>query len=145
MPKIPIGHSVRIASMSLLLVISVVLLSACTNPLARTAAPVANGDPRNGPHLLRQYGCAGCHAIPGVKHADGWVGPPLENWSGRGYIAGRIPNTPENLITWIQNPQAIDPENVMPNMGVVEQDARDMAAYLFTLGGRTRYDGVMER
>ena len=63
------------------------------------------------------------------------VGPPLIGWADRIYIAGRVPNTPENLIVWIQNPQEIDPQNAMPNLGVSESEARDMAAYLYTLRG----------
>ena len=38
-----------------------------------------------------------------------------------------------NMIRWIQRPQDVDPKNVMPNMGVTDQDARDIAAYLYTL------------
>ncbi len=146
MPDIVARRTAGIAGLGLLLLLGSTLLSACaaiTTP--SESAVVANGNPRQGRQLLRQYGCGGCHAIPGVEYAQSWVAPPLEGWAGRGYIAGRLPNTPEHLIQWIQNPQAIDPENQMPNMGVAEQEARDMAAYLFTLGERTRYDGVTER
>jgi cytochrome c1 len=51
----------------------------------------------------------------------------------RRYIAGRLPNTPNNLIGWLQSPQSIEPGSVMPNLGVTQRDARDMAAYLYTL------------
>ena len=34
---------------------------------------------------------------------------------------------------WIKHPQQIDPKNVMPDMGVNDQDARDITAYLYTL------------
>ena len=37
------------------------------------------------------------------------------------------------MIRWIQHPQAIVPRNVMPEPGVPEQEARDMAADLSTL------------
>jgi cytochrome c1 len=37
------------------------------------------------------------------------------------------------MIRWIRHPQGIVPGNVMPNLGVPEQEARDMAAYLNTL------------
>jgi cytochrome c1 len=37
------------------------------------------------------------------------------------------------MMKWIQRPQEVDPKNAMPNMGVTDQDARDIAAYLYTL------------
>ncbi len=140
-----IGRPSQIAAIGMLMLIGALLLSACTQAGATTSAFVANGNPRQGQQLLQQYGCGNCHAIPGVEHAESLVAPPLTGWAARGYIAGRVPNTPDNLIAWIRNPQQIDPENQMPNMGVTERDARDIAAYLFTLGGRTRWDGVTER
>lgn len=106
------------------------LLTACSEPQRRQ---VAGGDPALGPSLIRDYGCQACHLIPGVAGADALVGPPLIHWSGRVYIAGHIPNTPENLVRWIMNPQAYAERTVMPNMGVTEPDARHIAAYLFTL------------
>ena len=42
-------------------------------------------------------------------------------------------NTPENMVRWIENPQAVDEKTVMPNLGVTEQDAGDIAGYLYTL------------
>jgi cytochrome c1 len=61
------------------------------------------------------------------------VGPPLNAWSERQYIAGNLQNQPDNLIAWIMNPQAIEPGTAMPNMNIDEQEARDIAAYLYTL------------
>ena len=95
---------------------------------------VPGGDAERGAAVLRAYGCSACHSIPGIPGADTFVGPPLENWAQRYYVAGSLPNTPENLIRWIQVPQEIEPGTAMPNLGVTEQDARDMAAYLYTLG-----------
>ena len=69
----------------------------------------------------------------GVTGAVGNVGPPLDGLALRGYIAGRLTNDAGNLITWIRNPQAIEPGNAMPDTGVTEQDGRDIAAYLYTL------------
>jgi cytochrome c1 len=37
------------------------------------------------------------------------------------------------MMQWIENPPAVDPKTVMPNLGVTEQDARDIAGYLYTL------------
>ena len=51
----------------------------------------------------------------------------------REFIAGNLPNEPEHLVDWIVNPQAIEPGTAMPTLGVSPDEARDMAAYLFTL------------
>lgn len=111
------------------------MLSACGGRQAAITRTVEGGDAQRGGVAMRQYGCGACHVIPGVEQANKLVGPPLIGWADRIYIAGRVPNTPENLIVWIQNPQEIDPQNAMPNLGVSESEARDMAAYLYTLRG----------
>jgi cytochrome c len=61
------------------------------------------------------------------------VGPPLTMFARRAYIAGRLPNVPDNLIRWLQDPQGVEPGTAMPNLGVGPPVARDMAAYLYTL------------
>jgi mono/diheme cytochrome c family protein len=90
-------------------------------------------DPRRGIVALRQYGCATCHRIPGVVGADTPVGPALAHIARRGFIAGAVPNDPQGLMRWLRNPQALHPGSAMPDLGVTERDARDMAAYLYTL------------
>jgi len=110
---------------------------ACTgnNPTYATAyAPsVAGGNPSHGPAIIQAYGCGACHTIPGVRNAHGLVGPPLLWWSRRTFIAGELPNTPENLVHWIESPQSIEAHTAMPTLGLSDQDARDVAAYLYTL------------
>lgn len=98
-----------------------------------TARRLTGGEPERGKVVLRKYGCQTCHSIPGVPGADGMVGPPLDRIGSRTYLAGRLPNTPENLMRWIRDPQGIAPGTAMPQMGVTEQDGRDIAAYLYTL------------
>ncbi len=83
--------------------------------------------------MVRQYGCETCHTIPGIRGARGLVGPSLDRIGARVYLAGALANTPENLIRWIRDPHGIDAHTAMPNLGVGEQDARDIAAYLYTL------------
>ena len=51
----------------------------------------------------------------------------------REFIAGELPNTPPNLMRWIQHPRQVEAHTVMPEMGVTEQDSRDIVAYLYTL------------
>lgn len=111
--------------------------TACDRPrdlrFAASAQMTNGGNAKAAIADIRKYGCGGCHSIPDVPGANGLVGPPLDRFAYRAYIAGRLPNTPENLMRWIQNPQQVVPQNVMPNMGVSEQDSRDIAAYLYSL------------
>ena len=80
--------------------------------------------------LLQQFGCGGCHSIPGVANARGTSGPPLARVHERAYLGGVLPNTPENMAQWIRHPQRFDPRTTMPAMGMTEGQARDMVAYL---------------
>jgi hypothetical protein len=69
-----------------------------------------------------------------VSGAIGAVGPPLSDFAARGFIAGVVPNYPGYLVRWVMDPPALAPQTAMPDVGVEEQDARDIAAYLYTLG-----------
>ncbi|HLH91984.1 MAG TPA: c-type cytochrome [Xanthobacteraceae bacterium] len=97
------------------------------------AQPAPGGDPKRGASLIRHYGCGACHEIPGIDDADGLVGPPLHRIGSRVYIAGVLRNTPQSMSAWLRDPQAIVSGNAMPNMGLTEKDAQDVAAYLDTL------------
>jgi len=119
------------ASLFVLSALMVILLAACAGQPA--AVVIEGGDPAQGAQFIQQYGCHSCHRIPGIPGANSYVGPPLTNWSEREYIAGSLQNTPENLIFWIMFPQAVEPGTAMPNMGIEERQARDIAAYLYTL------------
>jgi len=94
---------------------------------------VEHGDAERGRAAIAEYGCGSCHSIPGIRDAVGMVGPPLDHWAERRIIAGEVPNDPDRLITWLTVPQSIEPGTAMPNMGVTDGQARDMAAYLYTL------------
>jgi cytochrome c1 len=91
------------------------------------------GSAARGMQVIRAYGCGSCHTIPGVQGADGLVAPPLYWFSRRTFIAGEVPNTPANLVRWVRSPQSIEPNTAMPTLGLNEQQARDVAAYLYTL------------
>jgi cytochrome c1 len=84
------------------------------------------------PAEIAAYGCGSCHTIAGVSGANADIGPELRHFADRRYIAGRLPNTAPNLIRWIRSPQQVDPGNVMPDLNVSDQDARDIAAYLYS-------------
>lgn len=110
------------------------LFSGCTGGKAVRSYGVAiNGDPHRGKALIQSYGCGACHIIPGVPGAKGLVGPPLMYFAERTMIAGEVPNVPNNLVSWVENPPAIEPNTAMPNLGVSQAQAQDIAAYLYTL------------
>ena len=108
-------------------------LCACDRDADRIARQLTGGDPGKGKRDLVKYGCDTCHNIPGVLTATATVGPPLSQIGLRSYLAGRIDNTPENMIRWIRAPRSVDPETAMPETGVTEADGHDIAAYLYTL------------
>jgi len=109
-----------------------VVLTACSSH-SRNTVMHGGGDADRGKVAIATYGCGACHMIPGVSAAHGEVGPPLDHWSRRVYIAGVVGNTEDFLIRWIEVPEAIKPKTAMPTLGVTEGAARDIAAYLYTL------------
>ena len=121
----------RVRTIGLALALLLVGCGRTTDDEPRVAVP--GGDAARGRHAIAEYGCGACHVIPGIKGADGLVGPPLERWSRRSFIAGAVPNTPDQLVRWIQAPQAVEPGTAMPDLGVTERESRDIAAYLSSL------------
>jgi cytochrome c2 len=91
------------------------------------------GDAERGREKIAAYRCGSCHTIPHVTGADGLVGPPLTAFGRRSFIGGELPNTPRNLVRWLESPHAIEPGVAMPTLGLDERSARDVAAYLYTL------------
>jgi cytochrome c2 len=94
---------------------------------------VAAGNTEQGRLLIRSYGCGSCHVVPGVPNASGRVGPPLDRLRTQGYVAGVLPTSPQSLIVWIREPQRVNPDTAMPDLGVSAADARDITAYLLSL------------
>lgn len=104
------------------------------NPDEAVAYQVATGgDANRGRAVIEQKNCGACHTIPGIRRARGMVAPPLYWFSRRTFIAGQLPNTPANLVRWVQSPVSVEPRTAMPMVGLSDQDARDVAAYLYTL------------
>ncbi|MDO5629055.1 MAG: cytochrome c [Mobilicoccus sp.] len=101
-------------------------------PTVTVPLTMPDGDPEAGRVKVAHYGCASCHAVPGVPSVADGVGPALHDLDTRLYLAGQIPHRPEELIRWIRTPQDMIPGSLMPNTPMSEQDARDIAAYLYS-------------
>ena len=94
---------------------------------------VAGGNAERGAAAVRRYGCGSCHTIPGIRGANGLVGPPLAGIASRMYVGGVLTNTPDHMIAWLENPKSWAPKTAMPDLGVTHGDAVNIASYLYTL------------
>jgi cytochrome c len=88
------------------------------------------GDPDRGRAAILKYGCTSCHSIPGVREGNS-VGPPLDRYARRSHVAETLPNTPENLTLFLLDPASVRPGTTMPGVGLSEDEARDITAYLY--------------
>jgi cytochrome c oxidase subunit II len=95
----------------------------------------AGGDPALGMQVIQQKGCGSCHTIPGIPGANGTIGPNLGGVASRTRIAGgAVPNNgPNDLKAWIMNPPGLKPGTIMPNLGLTDEQATNVVAYLETL------------
>lgn len=110
------------------------LLAGCRGGrIDRVYASQTGGDPERGIQVIAEKHCGSCHTIDQIRDARGEVGPPLTNIGRRSYLAGRLPNTPSNLVRWVSAPDQVDPQTAMPNLGLTSEQARDVAAYLYSL------------
>lgn len=107
-------------------------------PLRLAAAPGVPGDPNIGRQLFTDAtifppnGCGTCHTLPGVAAGVFPNAPNLNNVTLRPTIAGdTIPSTPENLRRWIFDPPSVKADAKMPKVNVTEQQAQDLAAFLY--------------
>jgi cytochrome c len=115
-------------------VASIIVLYGQDTAQARTTAEqITGGHVDAGKFAINHYGCGACHQIPGIAGAEGQVGPSLIAIGTRSEIGGVLANNPQNLARWIRFPQEIVPRNGMPDQGVTEREARDMAAYLYSI------------
>jgi len=123
----------RRRALLLAIALSTGLVSCTGGKVTRAYTVAVDGNPAHGKQIIQSYGCGSCHTIPGIRTAHGLVGPPLTSFGRRTMIAGELPNSPDNLIRWIQNPPAVEPKTAMPNLGLTSEQAHDVAAYLYTL------------
>lgn len=111
----------------------VALVSCRGGKAERPYTPSSGGDANRGAAVIEAKGCGACHTIPGIRGAEGVVAAPLTTFARRTFIAGEIPNTPDNLVRWVRDPRSIEPHTAMPAVGLTDQQARDVAAYLYEL------------
>ncbi len=127
-------HNCRIAGILLAIVITVGAETGCIGGSTARAYPIpTGGDAKRGEQVILSKNCGSCHTIPGIRSAAGLVGPPLFFFGRRTYIAGQIPNSPENLERWLRSPQSVERDTAMPNLGLTAEQARDVAAYIENL------------
>ncbi len=102
---------------------------------AKPTTPAAEA----GQKVFMGKGCVACHSISGVSELavgarSRTSGPNLTHVGSRDYIAAHtLKNTPENIATWVKNPQAVKPGALMTNLGLTDQEAKDVAAFLTSL------------
>ena len=65
--------------------------------------------------------------------ADGNSGPPFAGIGRRTVLAGKHPKSADNMVRWLMSPQPGEPGNAMPDTWLSERQARDVAAFLYTL------------
>ena len=116
-----------------LVLLAAVLAGCGEGQVKEEAARMTGGNPEHGVVLIQKYGCSACHTIPGIEGARATIGPSLDRIGQRASLAGELPNTPENLIRWITDPQSVERGTTMPDVGVSDREARHIAAYLYTL------------
>lgn len=104
-------------------------------PVTQTRAAATPASPSDeGRKLIAQYGCNGCHIVPGIEGAQGTLGPSLAGVASRPTLSeGSVPNSPANLAQFIQNPASLNAQSSMPPTGVTDEEASAIAAYLATL------------
>ena len=123
----------RAEAIKMLALLGALLLCGCTSQSKENAHMLTGGDPDYGATAISRYGCGSCHTIPGIAGAHGQVGPPLTGVRNRMVLAGMVPNTPDGLENWIQDPHSINAKTAMPTMGMSRTDAVDIAAYLYSI------------
>lgn len=117
-------------------ILPLLLLGAACKPPPdeRVFMPVA--DAKAGRAVIDRVGCASCHSIRGIDWPKGEVGPSLEGLAHRALIAGKVPNEPEMLARFVRNAPEVVPGTTMPPMPISEAEARDVAAFLYEIGGQ---------
>jgi cytochrome c oxidase subunit 2 len=103
---------------------------------AREATPAAAPTTdlaRQGQQVFQTYACGDCHAVRGTP-AVARAGPDLTHVASRQTLAsGIIPNTPDEMRRWLDNPQVVKPGALMPSFRLSDADLTALVAYLTEL------------
>lgn len=97
------------------------------------AESLTDGNVERGKRAFQRLGCGACHHVDGDRTMQGHAGPSLDEFALQSYLPGGLVNQPDALVRWIRAPRQVVPETAMPDLGVGERDARDLAAFLYTL------------
>lgn len=89
--------------------------------------------PQEGRRVFEEQACMNCHNISGTV-ANGRYGPDLTHFGSRSTLAsGAVPNTPENLLSWLDDPANIKLGALMPAMHLTDVQNKQLVAYLRSL------------
>jgi mono/diheme cytochrome c family protein len=108
-------------------------VSGCSQNDVPVHQRISDGNPERGRLMIGKIGCGVCHEIPGIRGARGIVGPSLAKFGPRALIGGVAPNRPEQLVRWVRDAPSLAPNTAMPSLPLSEDDARHVAAYLYSL------------
>ena len=119
-------------------------VAACAPPTApaSTPAPAKPGAATPNPTavaeglaLVQLKTCGACHIIPGVPGASGAVGPNLTGVASRPTLAGGVVphGGPDDMKRWLLDPPAAKPGTQMPKLGLSDDEATRITAFLETL------------
>jgi len=98
----------------------------------RAAPGEPSGPAATGKAVFAGSACVGCHTIKGVS--AGVLAPDLTHFGSRSMFgAGMWPTTPENVAEWVKDPQRLKPGVKMPALGLTDEQAKAVAAYLVSL------------
>jgi cytochrome c oxidase subunit 2 len=88
---------------------------------------------RDGKAVFLSQSCVNCHAVRGTV-ARGTYAPDLTHLMSRQTLAsGMVPNTPDNLRQWVDDPQKVKNGCLMPAFGL-DKSQRDLVVrYLLSL------------
>jgi L-cysteine S-thiosulfotransferase len=117
---------------ALIIVCATLAAAGCADKASGPRA-LAGADPENGLRAMERVGCAACHAIPGIAWPAGSAGASLAGFGKSPLISGRLPNQPDILVRFLRDAPSLDPDIAMPPMPLTDAEARDVAAYLYTL------------
>jgi cytochrome c oxidase subunit II len=94
------------------------------------AGPPQSDQARQGQQVFQASACGDCHAVQGTTAAVR-VGPDLTHVASRQTLAsGVIPNTPDQMRRWLENPQLVKPGALMPTFRLSDADLTALTAYL---------------